>query len=95
MHAQFHNPMDYNPQAPLSMGFPRQEDWSGLPRPLPGDLPNPETESVSLVSLFWQVNFFTTTQPGKPPRHPAPNVYLMYVISLCFLDNQYPNTNSF
>ena len=28
-------------QAPLSMGFSRQEYWSGLPCPLPGDLPNP------------------------------------------------------
>ena len=28
-------------QVPLSMGFPRQEYWSGLPRPTPGDLPDP------------------------------------------------------
>ena len=31
-------------QAPLSMGFSRQEYWSGLPFPIPGDLPNPEVE---------------------------------------------------
>ena len=31
-------------QAPLSMGFSRQEYWSGLPFPPPGDLPNPGTE---------------------------------------------------
>ena len=31
-------------QAPLSMGFPRQEDWSRLPFPSPGDLPNPGIE---------------------------------------------------
>ena len=31
-------------QAPLSMGFSRQEYWSGLPFPPPGDLPNPEIE---------------------------------------------------
>ena len=31
-------------QTPLSMGFLRQECWSGLPFPSPGDLPNPETE---------------------------------------------------
>ena len=31
-------------QAPLSMGFPRQEYWSGVPFPSPGDLPNPGTE---------------------------------------------------
>ena len=34
-------------QAPLSMGFSRQEYWSGLPFPSPGDFPNPEIESRS------------------------------------------------
>ena len=34
-------------QAPLSMGFSRQEYWSGLPFPSPGDLPNPEIEPRS------------------------------------------------
>ena len=34
-------------QAPLSMGFSRQEHWSGLPFPSPGDLPNPEIEPGS------------------------------------------------
>ena len=34
-------------QAPLSLGFPRQEHWSGLPFPLPGDLPHPGMELVS------------------------------------------------
>ena len=37
-------------QAPLSMGFSRQEHWSGLPRPPPGDLPNPGIEPTSLMS---------------------------------------------
>jgi len=36
-------------QAPLSMGFSRQEDWSGLPCPSPGDLPDPGTEPASLT----------------------------------------------
>ena len=36
-------------QAPLSMGFSRQEYWSGLPCPPLGDLPNPETEPMSLM----------------------------------------------
>ena len=35
-------------QAPLSMGFPRQEYWSGLPFPPPGDLPEPGIQPVSL-----------------------------------------------
>ena len=34
-------------QAPLSMGFSRQEYWSGLPFPSPGDLPDPVIKSVS------------------------------------------------
>ena len=49
-------------QAPLSMEFFRQEHWSGLPFPAPGDLPNPGTELKSLVSPA----FFATVPPGKP-----------------------------
>ena len=37
-------------QAPLSMGFPRHEYWSGLPCPPPGDLLDPEIEPTSLTS---------------------------------------------
>ena len=37
-------------QAPLSMGFPRQEYWSGLPFPPSGDLPDPGIKPASLVS---------------------------------------------
>ena len=43
------DPMDCNPPVPLSMGFSRQEFWSGLPYPPPGDLPNPGTEPPSLT----------------------------------------------
>ena len=50
-------------QAPLSMGFSKQEYWSGLPFPSLGDLPGPGIEPVSpaLTSMF-----FTTESPGKP-----------------------------
>ena len=41
-------------QAPLSMGFSRQEYWSGLPVPAAGDLPDPGIELTSLVSPAWQ-----------------------------------------
>ena len=41
------SPMKHSPQAPLFMGFSRQECWSGLPFPSPGDLPNPEIEPGS------------------------------------------------
>ena len=42
-------------QAPLSMGFSRQEYWSGLPCPTPGDLPDPRIEPSLLCLLHWQV----------------------------------------
>ena len=50
-------------QAPLSMGFHRQEYWSGLPFPPPGDLPEPgiEPKSPALAG-----GFFATEPPGKP-----------------------------
>ena len=48
-------------QAPLSMGFSRQEYWSGLPCPSPGDLPNPGIELKCLISLALVVRFFTTS----------------------------------
>ena len=50
------NPMD-NSQAPLPVEFSRQEYWSVLPCPSPGDLPNPEIELASPVSVG---GFFTT-----------------------------------
>ena len=49
-------------QAPLSMGFPRQEYWSGLPFPLLGSLSNPGIEPVSPAV---EGRFFTTELPGK------------------------------
>ena len=48
-------------QAPLSMGFSRQAYWSGLPRPAPGDLPNPGIEPTSLMSPALAGRFFTTS----------------------------------
>ena len=53
--------MDFSPQAPPSMGFPRQEHWSGLPCLPPGDLPNPGTELMSLLSPALAGGFFTTS----------------------------------
>ena len=48
-------------QTPLSMAFSRQEYWSGLPCPPPGDLPDPGTEPLSLVSPAAAGRFFTTS----------------------------------
>ena len=49
------------------MGLSRQEYWSGLPCPLPEDLPNPRMEPESPVSPTLQVNSLPTEPPGKPP----------------------------
>ena len=48
-------------QAPLSMGFPRQEYWSGLPFPSPGDLPDPGIKPTFPASAG---KFFTNEPPG-------------------------------
>ena len=48
-------------QAPLSMGFSRQEYWSGLPCLPPGDLPDPGIEPGSLMSPALAGGFFTTS----------------------------------
>ena len=53
-------------QAPLSMGFPRQECWSGLPFPSPGDLPDP---NLGFLHCRWspafQVDSLLTELPGE------------------------------
>ena len=62
-------------QSPLSMEFSRQEYWSGLPCPPPGDLPDPRFEFTSLVSPALVRMFFTTT---------------LHLISLSRLDSTSP-----
>ena len=52
-------------QAPLSMGFSRQEYWSGLPCPPPGDLPNPGMEPASLTSPALAGELFTTSASSR------------------------------
>ena len=47
------------------MGFSRQEYWSGLTCPPPGDLPDPRIESTSLMFLHWQVDSLTLVPPGN------------------------------
>jgi len=52
-------------QAPLSMGFSRQEHWSGLPFPSPGDLPDPGIEHGSPAL---QADSLLTELQGKPSK---------------------------
>ena len=52
-------------QAPPSMGFSRQEYWSGLPFPSPGDLPNP---GITLGSPALEADTLTSEPLGKPQK---------------------------
>ena len=62
-------------QAPLSLGFPRQEYWNGLPFPSPGDLPDPGIEPAFLAFIHWQLDSLPTEPPpGKP-------LYILYMYS--------------
>ena len=68
------DPMTIALQVPLSMGFSRQEYWSGLPCPPPGDLPDPGIQPAFLASPALVVEFFTTdtTWEARPqPVHPV------------------------
>ena len=64
-------------QVPLSMGFPRQEYWSGVPFPIPGNLCDPGIEPGSTV---FQVESLQSKPPGKP---------LCYLSLTCFLYQGY------
>ena len=61
-----------DPQAPLFMGFLRQEDWSGLPFSPPGDLPDPGIEPKSPLLAG---RFFITEPPGTPHPESEPKHY--------------------
>ena len=55
-------------QVSLSMAFSRQKYWSGLPSPLPGDLPDTGIKPTSLMSPALAGGFFTTSAPGEHQR---------------------------
>ena len=65
-------------QAPLSMRFPRQKGWSGLPFPSPGDLPHPE---IKPGSSALQVDSLSTEPPGKPLK-PISTPIAVFVVQL-------------
>ena len=71
-------------KAPLSMGFSRQEYWSRLPCPPPGDLPNPRTEPTSLISPALAGGFFTTSTTWEANSHPR-DCEMVYHCSFYFV----------
>ena len=74
-------------QTSLSMEFSRQEYWSGVPFPTPGNLPNPGTEPTSLVSPVLAAGFFTTRTTWEASyRYRDIQVYLyVYIYIYSFL----------
>jgi len=64
----FVNPWTVAHQAPLSMGFPRQEYWSELPLPTLGDLPNPGIKPILLHLLHWRVDTLPLCHLESPNR---------------------------
>ena len=60
------DPLDSSPPGSLSMGFSRQEHWSGLPHPPPEDLPDPGIEPVAHMSPALQAGSLPLVPPGKP-----------------------------
>ena len=74
-------------QAPLSLGFPIQENWSGLPFPSPGDLPNSGIEPMSPVLAG---GLFTTEPPGKLPNLIIFSACLISLKHLTALTIDYP-----
>ena len=61
----FGTPQTVAHQAPLSMGFPRQEHWSVSPSPSPRDLPDPGTKLASPAPPALSGGFFTSELPGE------------------------------
>ena len=60
------DPMDCSPPGSSVHGLSRQEHWSGLPSPSPGDLPDPGVEPGSVSSPALAGAFLPLVPPGKP-----------------------------
>ena len=69
-------------QAPLSLGFPRQEYWNGLPFPSPGDLPDLEIKLIFPVAPALQGDSLPDEPSGKP------NIYSIYIMHLFYIQYQ-------
>ena len=69
MSDSFATPCAVAQQTPMSIGFPRQEHWSGFPFPSPVDLPDPGIEPMLPAQAG---GFFTTKLPGKPFERDLP-----------------------
>ena len=76
-------------QAPLSMEFPRQEYWSGLPFSSSGNLPNPE---IKLLSAAMQADSLPLAPPRKPKSKVLCSITVRNVICRCWCSVQSPQS---
>ena len=81
----FETPWTVAHQAPLSMGFSRQEYWNGLPFPPPGILPGSGMELASPMSPALAGSFFTTEPAGKPVLFHSTSQTLYNFLAPCML----------
>ena len=79
------DPMDVTHQAPLSMGFSKQEYWSGLPCPPPGGLPDPGIKLASHVSCIGRWVLYQASLVAQRVKKP-PAMQETWVQSLCWED---------
>ena len=82
----FATPWTVARQASLSMGFSRQEYWSGLPFPPPGNLPSPGIEPTLLTSPLLADGFFTTSAAWEALSYVRSlnNLEFIFVVVLSF-----------
>ena len=81
----FATPWSVGHQAPLSMGFSRQEYWSGLPFPPPGYLPKPGSKPTSLASPALQVDSLPLYHLGSPITPLRPWILLMTWVTILWV----------
>ena len=78
----FATPWAVAQQAPLSVGFPRQEYWSDLPLPSSGDLPDPGIKPESPVSPALQVDSLPLSHLGSPYYYSTTTVPILWMRTL-------------
>ena len=74
----FVTPWTVGHQAPLSMEFSRQEYWSGLPFPSPGDLPDPEIEPIFPEAPALQADSLLLSQQGSSLKARDCQIFFLY-----------------
>ena len=85
MSDSFEIPQTVARQAPLSMGFSREEHWSGWPCPPPGILPDPGIKPKSARSPALTGEFFTTTATWEAHMYICVYIYYTHVLSCIWL----------